>query len=199
MTFVAYNNVEALEAELAAGEPAAVVVEPIQAEGGVIIPAEGYLTAVRELCDRHGAFLILDEVQTGLGRLGSWWGADRDGVTPDVLLVGKGLSGGCVPVAGVVATADAFRSDQRGPPAALLHLRGQPARDGGGERCDRDDRGGRDRRAGRNRSARGCWTRSRRSSATTRRPSSRRFAASGCCSHSSSTRTTSPATSCSSS
>ena len=100
------------------GGPAAVVLEPIQAEGGVIIPADGYLTAVRELCDRHGAFLILDEVQTGLGRLGSWWGADRDGVTPDVLLVGKGLSGGCVPVAGVVATADAFRPISEDP---LLH------------------------------------------------------------------------------
>jgi putrescine aminotransferase len=118
VTFVAYNDVDALEAELAAGEPAAVVLEPIQAEGGVIIPAAGYLTAVRELCDRHGAFLVLDEVQTGLGRLGSWWGADRDGVTPDVLLVGKGLSGGCVPVAGVVATADAYRPISEDP---LLH------------------------------------------------------------------------------
>ena len=71
---MAFDDVEALEAELAAGEPAAVILEPIQAEGGVIIPADGYLQAVREQCVSHGALLILDEVQTGLGRLGSWWG-----------------------------------------------------------------------------------------------------------------------------
>ena len=118
VSFVPYNDVDALEAELATGAPAAVVLEPVQAEGGVIIPADGYLRAVRELCDRHGAFLVLDEVQTGMGRLGSWWGADREGVTPDVLLVGKGLSGGCVPVAGVVATADAYRTISEDP---LLH------------------------------------------------------------------------------
>jgi putrescine aminotransferase len=118
VSFVPYDDVGALEAELASGEPAAVVLEPVQAEGGVIVPADGYLTAVRELCDRYGAFLVLDEVQTGMGRLGSWWGADREGVTPDVLLVGKGLSGGCVPVAAVVATADAYRTISEDP---LLH------------------------------------------------------------------------------
>lgn len=118
VSFVAFDDVDALDADLAAGEPAAVILEPIQAEGGVIIPADGYLQAVRELCDRHGALLILDEVQTGLGRLGSWWGADRAGVVPDILLVGKGLSGGVVPVAAVVATADAYRTISEDP---LLH------------------------------------------------------------------------------
>ena len=118
VTFIAFDDADALEAELAAGEPAAVILEPIQAEGGVIIPADGYLQAVRELCDSHGALLILDEVQTGLGRLGSWWGTDRDGVVPDILLVGKGLSGGVVPVAAVVATPDAYRTISEDP---LLH------------------------------------------------------------------------------
>ena len=118
VTFIAFDDVDALEAELAAGAPAAVILEPIQAEGGVIIPADGYLQAVRELCDSHGALLILDEVQTGLGRLGSWWGADREGVVPDILLVGKGLSGGVVPVAAVVATPDAYRTISEDP---LLH------------------------------------------------------------------------------
>ncbi len=118
VSFVAFDDVDALEAELAAGDRAAVILEPIQAEGGVIIPADGYLQAVRELCDRHGALLILDEVQTGLGRLGSWWGADRAGVVPDILLVGKGLSGGVVPVAAVVATPDAYRTISEDP---LLH------------------------------------------------------------------------------
>jgi putrescine aminotransferase len=108
VSFVPYDDVAALDAELSAGEPAAVVLEPVQAEGGVIIPADGYLRAVRELCDRHGALLVLDEIQTGLGRLGSWWGADREGVSPDLLLTGKGLSGGVVPVAALVATADVF-------------------------------------------------------------------------------------------
>ncbi len=118
VSFVAFDDVDALDAELAAGDPAAVILEPIQAEGGVIIPADGYLKAVRELCDRHGALFVLDEVQTGLGRLGSWWGADREGVVPDVLLVGKGLSGGVVPVAGIVATPDVYQTISEDP---LLH------------------------------------------------------------------------------
>ena len=118
VSFVAYDDVAALEAELGAGEPAAVVLEPVQAEGGVIIPADGYLRAVREVCDRHGALLVLDEIQTGLGRLGSWWGADREGISPDVLLTGKGLSGGVVPVAAAVATAETYRPLSEDP---LLH------------------------------------------------------------------------------
>jgi len=115
VSFVAFDDVDALDAELAAGEPAAVILEPIQAEGGVIIPADGYLKAVRELCDRHGALFILDEVQTGMGRLGSWWGADRAGVVPDVLLVGKGLSGGVIPVAGIVATPAVYQTISEDP------------------------------------------------------------------------------------
>lgn len=86
-----------------------VVVEPVQGEGGVVVPPAGYLAEVARRCSAAGAMLVLDEVQTGLGRLGSWWGADRDGVRPDVLLVGKGLSGGVVPVAAMVATAGAYR------------------------------------------------------------------------------------------
>jgi putrescine aminotransferase len=118
VSFVAFGDVAALDAELGAGPPAAVVLEPVQAEGGVIIPAPGYLRDVRELCDRHGALLVLDEIQTGLGRLGHWWGADRDGVSPDILLTGKGLSGGVVPVAAVVATTAAYQVLSEDP---LLH------------------------------------------------------------------------------
>jgi putrescine aminotransferase len=70
---------------------------------------------VERLCREHGAFFILDEVQTGLGRLGHWWGADREGVTPDVLLAGKGLSGGVVPVSAAIATEAAFRAFDRDP------------------------------------------------------------------------------------
>ena len=88
---------------------ACVVVEPVQGEGGVVVPPAGYLAEVSRLCTEAGALLVLDEVQTGLGRLGTWWGADRDGVRPDVLLVGKVLSGGVVPAAAMVATAAAYR------------------------------------------------------------------------------------------
>lgn len=117
--FIPYGDAGLLEQALAqGGENACVILEPVQSEAGVIIPPQGYLREVRELCRDRGALLILDEIQTGLGRLGAWWGADREGVVPDVLLVGKGLSGGCVPVAAAVATAQSFEPFNRDP---LLH------------------------------------------------------------------------------
>ncbi len=115
VTHVPFGDLPALAAALAGGPPACVVVEPVQGEAGVVVPPSGYLTQVARLCREHGAFLVLDEVLTGLGRLGHWWGADREGVTPDVMLVGKALSGGVVPVAAAVATADAFRAFDRDP------------------------------------------------------------------------------------
>jgi putrescine aminotransferase len=116
---VRYGDADALRQALAADpEPACVLLEPVQAEGGVRIPLSGYLTAVRTLCDRFGAMLVLDEVQTGLGRLGSWWGCDPERVIPDVLLAGKTLSGGVVPVGAVVTTAEVFGVLNRDP---LLH------------------------------------------------------------------------------
>jgi putrescine aminotransferase len=119
-TFVPYGRADALEETLATLDrgQAAVIVEPVQGEGGVIVPPQGYLRAVRGICDRYDALLILDEIQTGLGRLGAWWGADREGIVPDVLLVGKGLSGGVVPVAAAVCTAGSFEPLNRDP---LLH------------------------------------------------------------------------------
>lgn len=85
-----------------------VIVEPVQGEGGVNIPPDGYLRDLAALCRHHGALLVIDEIQTGLGRLGSWWGIDAEGVVPDILLVGKGLSGGVVPIAAMVATPRAY-------------------------------------------------------------------------------------------
>ncbi|MFJ1794413.1 aspartate aminotransferase family protein [Kitasatospora griseola] len=113
---VPYGDAQALE-ELLRTMPgrACVVVEPVQGEAGVIVPPDGYLRDVAVACRRHDAFLVLDEVQTGLGRLGTWFGADREGVTPDALLVGKGLSGGIVPVSAVVATAKAFSVFDKDP------------------------------------------------------------------------------------
>ncbi len=117
--FVPFGDLDALRTALSSGAgPAAVLLEPVQAEGGVRIPPAGYLRAVRDACDEHGALLILDEIQTGLGRLGSWWGADQAGITPDVLLTGKILGGGVMPVGGVIATRPVFAPLDADP---LLH------------------------------------------------------------------------------
>jgi putrescine aminotransferase len=116
--FVDYGDAAAMERALAAGGPAAVIVEPIQGEGGVRIPPPGYLRAVRGLCDRHGGLLLMDEVQTGLGRTGRMWGCDAEGVVPDVLLVGKILSGGVIPVGAMVTSAELYEPFNRDP---LLH------------------------------------------------------------------------------
>jgi putrescine aminotransferase len=113
--FVPYGDVEALARALRDGPEACVVLEPVQAEGGVVIPPDGYLREVERLCRSHGSFLVLDEIQTGLGRLGTWWGADREGVVPDILLVGKALSGGVIPVSAAVGTQRAFERLSREP------------------------------------------------------------------------------------
>jgi putrescine aminotransferase len=113
---VPYGDAAAL-GEVLAGAPGecCVIVEPVQGEAGVIVPPPGYLRDVESLCRAHGAFFVLDEVQTGLGRLGAWWGADRESVTPDVLLAGKSLGGGILPVAAAIATAEAFSAFDKDP------------------------------------------------------------------------------------
>lgn len=116
---VPYGVADAIAAAIdRAPGPAAVVLEPVQGEGGVVIPPPGYLRDVRAICDRLGALLILDEVQTGLGRLGTRWGADAEGVVPDILTTGKALGGGVVPVGAVIATPEAYALLDREP---LLH------------------------------------------------------------------------------
>jgi len=85
---------------------AAVLVEPVQGEAGVIIPPPGYLTGLRRLCDERGVLLVLDEIQSGLGRTGRTLACDHEGVRPDVLLLGKALGGGIVPISAVVARRD---------------------------------------------------------------------------------------------
>jgi putrescine aminotransferase len=109
VTTVPFGNADALRAALADDpDRACVVVEPVQGEGGVRVPPPGYLAAVAEACRAAQAFLVVDEIQTGVGRLGEWWGCAAEGVVPDVLVTGKALSGGCVPVSAVVATERAF-------------------------------------------------------------------------------------------
>lgn len=116
---VPFGRIDPLVDELAAHPgQCCVIMEPIQGEGGVIQPPAGYLTDVRAACDRYGALLILDEIFTGMGRTGRMWAADYDGVTPDIMLIGKGLSGGVVPVAAAVATPEAYALINKDP---LLH------------------------------------------------------------------------------
>lgn len=98
---VPYAWTEGLDEALA--DAAAFVVEPVQGEGGVNVPPDGYLSAVRAACDRTGALFIADEVQTGLGRCGYVFACDRENVVPDVMTVAKGLSGGVMPVGAFIA------------------------------------------------------------------------------------------------
>lgn len=81
---------------------AAVVVEPIQGEGGYVVPAPGFFPRLRELCDKHGILLIVDEVQTGIARTGKWWGIQHEGVEPDIVCFAKGVSSG-MPIGGILA------------------------------------------------------------------------------------------------
>ena len=105
---VEYGNAAATEAAVknlvAVGEKvAAIIVEPIQGEGGVIIPPEGYLKELRRIADDYGCCLIFDEIQTGMGRTGTMWRCDHEGVTPDIMTYGKASSGGIVPITGIIA------------------------------------------------------------------------------------------------
>ncbi|MBC5823617.1 MAG: aspartate aminotransferase family protein [Candidatus Eremiobacteraeota bacterium] len=103
---VVFGDLEALDRALL--DAAAFIVEPVQCEGGVIIPPDGYLRGVRDLCDAHGALLIADEVQTGLGRTGYVWGVDYESVVPDIMTVAKGLSGGVVPIGATISKLDVW-------------------------------------------------------------------------------------------
>src|SRR5437588_11019996 len=102
---VPFGDLTALEAELRTRDVAAFIVEPIQGRA-VTMPPEGYLQAVSELCRRYGTLLVIDEIQTGLGRTGSWFALERSGLEPDFVLVGKALSGGYVPVAAMITTRE---------------------------------------------------------------------------------------------
>jgi len=88
-----------------ANEVAAIIVEPIQGEGGYIVPEDGFLEGLRELCDRHGILLVADEIQSGAGRTGTMWAIEQWGVKPDILLTAKGIASG-MPLAALVARAD---------------------------------------------------------------------------------------------
>lgn len=100
---VAYNDLNALEDQLKDPNVAAFMVEPIQGEAGVVIPDEGYLKGIRDLCTKYNVLFIADEIQTGLARTGKMLACDHENVRPDILILGKALSGGTLPVAAVLA------------------------------------------------------------------------------------------------
>ncbi len=100
---IPYNDLPALEKALADPTVCAFMVEPIQGEAGVVVPSEGYLKGVRELCTAKNVLFVADEVQTGLARTGRMLACDHEGVRPDVLILGKALSGGMYPVSAVLA------------------------------------------------------------------------------------------------
>ncbi|MBC7633206.1 acetylornithine transaminase [Aeromicrobium sp.] len=105
VSWVPYGDVEALEAAVD-DTVAAVLLEPIQGEAGVVGPPDGYLQAARDITTRHGALLWIDEVQTGMGRTGAWFAHTESGVVPDLMTLAKGLGGG-IPIGACVATGDA--------------------------------------------------------------------------------------------
>ncbi len=100
---VDYNNLNALEEAIKDPNTAAFMVEPIQGEAGVIVPNNGYLKGVRALCSKYNVLFIADEIQTGLGRTGKMLACDHEGVKPDILILGKALSGGTIPVSAILA------------------------------------------------------------------------------------------------
>jgi acetylornithine aminotransferase/acetylornithine/N-succinyldiaminopimelate aminotransferase len=113
--YVAYNDLKALERAIDS-HTAAVLVEPIQGEGGVIVPDDGYLPGMRRLCDEAGILLILDEIQTGMGRTGRLWAYEHSGVAPDIMTLAKALANG-VPIGATLATegvASAFTPGSHG-------------------------------------------------------------------------------------
>lgn len=110
---VPYGDIEALEKAINKNT-IGFLFEPIQGEGGVIIPPSGYLKQVREICSRNNVLMIADEIQTGLGRTGQWFACDWEEVRPDVMIIGKALSGGFYPVSSVLSSAAVLNVFQPG-------------------------------------------------------------------------------------
>ena len=108
LSTVPYGDADALERAITP-QTAAFLVEPIQGEAGIVVPPDGYLAACAEICKRHNVLLIVDEVQTGLGRTGYLLGCEHDGVKPDGVILGKALGGGLLPVSAFVANENVMQ------------------------------------------------------------------------------------------
>jgi ornithine--oxo-acid transaminase len=118
---IPFGDIAALEAALRQHKPAAVVLEPLQGEAGIIPAPTGYLAAVQSLCKKHGTLFVLDEVQTGIGRTGTFIAGQRDNVQPDMVVLAKALSGGLVPVAAVLMRDDIYKSVYGSLKKSIIH------------------------------------------------------------------------------
>jgi ornithine--oxo-acid transaminase len=118
---VPFNDTAALARVLAKERIAAVVLEPVQGEAGMVLPSPGYLAEVQQLCRKHGALFVLDEVQTGIGRTGRFLAAQHYGVSPDMVVLAKALSGGLIPVAAVLMTEDIYDAVYGSLRRAIIH------------------------------------------------------------------------------
>lgn len=119
--FVPYGNAEALEKALARKDVAAFIVEPVQGEGGIIVPPAGYLKKVRDICTNHNTLLIVDEIQTGFGRTGTLFACEQDGVVPDILCLSKSFGGGVMPLAAYTTTERIWKKAYGSVEKATLH------------------------------------------------------------------------------
>ncbi len=118
---VPYGDAAALEEILAVGDCAAFIVEPIQGEGGIIVPPAGYLTRARESCSAYGTMLIIDEIQTGFGRTGRNFAYQEEGVNPDILCLAKSLGGGIMPAGAFMTTEKLWKKAYGNIDKCLLH------------------------------------------------------------------------------
>lgn len=118
---IPFGDPDALEKVLKERKVAAFIVEPIQGEGGVMVYPDGYLKKVRELTEKYGALLILDEVQTGLGRTGRMFACEHEDIAPDILCLAKALGGGVAPIGATVATKKVWEKAYGGLSRAVLH------------------------------------------------------------------------------
>jgi acetylornithine/N-succinyldiaminopimelate aminotransferase len=117
-SFVSYNDTEALKAAVSK-ETGAVILEPVQGEAGVYVPGPDYLRAARQICNDAGALLIFDEVQTGFGRTGRWFGKEHSGVHPDIMTLAKAIAGG-LPMGAMLAAETVSEAFQRGDHASTF-------------------------------------------------------------------------------
>lgn len=118
---IPFGDADALKKKLKEGDFAAFIVEPVQAEGGIVVPPVGYLKESEKICREYDTLLIVDEVQTGLGRTGAMFACDHEGVEPDILCVAKALSGGIVPIGAFITTDEIWRKAYGGMERCLLH------------------------------------------------------------------------------
>ncbi|HOV78553.1 MAG TPA: aspartate aminotransferase family protein [Bacillota bacterium] len=118
---IPFDSLDALENSLKDRDAAAFIVEPIQGEGGIIVPHDGYLKGARQICSKYGTLLILDEIQTGLGRTGKMFACEYEDVVPDIMCLAKSLGGGIMPIGAYITTDEIWKRAYGNMDRALLH------------------------------------------------------------------------------